>query len=99
MSCVSTTQLSKNDPSWLQTNSAAFSLSGLKARLLYPTFHLGWAGWLIGAVLTIAAGVLRFWYLGHPHELIADESQYVQDGCCLWHVGAARSWGDDVEDV
>lgn len=99
MSCVSTTQLSKNDPGWLQTTTAAFSLSGLKARLLYPTFHLGWAGWLIAAVLTLAAGLLRFWNLAHPHELIFDETYYVKDAYSLWHFGYERSWGDDVDDA
>ena len=99
MSCVSTTQLSKNDPGWLQTTTAAFSLSGLKARLLYLTFHLGWSGWLIAAVLTLAAGLLRFWNLAHPHELIFDETYYVKDAYSLWHFGYERSWGDDVDDA
>ncbi len=98
MSCVSTTQR-RTTQDWLQSPTAAFSLAGLKARLLYPTFHLGRAGWLIAAVLTIAAGLLRFWNLSHPHELIFDETYYVKDAYSLWHFGYERAWDDDVDDA
>lgn len=84
---------------WLQSPAEAFSLAGLTARLLYPTFHLGRAGWLIAAVLTVAAGLLRFWNLSHPHELIFDETYYVKDAYSLWHFGYERAWGDDVDDA
>ena len=98
MACVSNQPLNKA-PNWLHSKNAAFSLSGLKARLLYPTFHLGTVGWLIAAVLTLAAGLLRFWNLAHPHELIFDETYYVKDAYSLWHFGYERSWGDDVDDA
>lgn len=98
MSCVSTSQLHKT-PNWLHSTDAAFSLSGLKARLLYPTFRLGTVGWVIAAVLTAAAGLLRFWDLGHPQELIFDETYYVKDAYSLWHFGYERSWDDDVDDA
>ena len=98
MACVSH-KLSSKTPNWLQSKDAAFSLAGLKARLLYPTFQLGPAGWLIAAVLTIAAALLRFWHLAHPHELIFDETYYVKDAYSLWHFGYEREWGDDVDEA
>ena len=98
MASVSTTQRrTPND--WLRSPTEAISLAGLKARLLYPSFALGRVGWLIAAVLTIAAGLLRFWNLGHPHELIFDETYYVKDAYSLWHFGYERAWGDDVDDA
>ena len=99
MACVSTPQLRKHDSGWLQSKTAAFSLSGLQARLLYPTFHLGVTGWVIAAVLTIAAAVLRFWNLAHPQELIFDETYYVKDAYSLWHFGYERSWADDIDEA
>lgn len=95
MACVSLKR-PRRAPQWLQSPDAAFSRSGLSARLVYPRFRLGTAGWLIGLVVTIAAGVLRFWNLAHPHELIFDETYYVKDAYSLWHIGYERAWGDEV---
>lgn len=88
-----------HSPSWLRSRATAFSLTDLKARLLYPRFTLGTTGWLIAAVLTVAAGLLRFWQLANPQELIFDETYYVKDAYSLWHFGYERSWDDDVDDA
>src|SRR5690625_4658868 len=98
MACVSK-KLPSQAPDWLSSRDSAFSLAGLQARLVYPNFRLGTTGWLIAAVLTLAAGLLRFWNLAHPQELIFDETYYVKDAYSLWHFGYERSWGDDVDDA
>src|SRR5699024_4167386 len=98
MACVSTTQ-QRTPNDWLHSATEAFSLAGLKARLLYPTFHLGRTGWIIAAVLTVAAGLLRFWNLSHPNELVFDETYYVKDAYSLWHFGYERSWDEEVDDA
>ena len=38
---------------------------------------LGWLGPLIAAAV---GGVLRFWQLGDPHQLVFDETYYVKQG-------------------
>lgn len=96
MACVSKKQLSPA-PDWLRNRETAFSLTGLKARLLYPRFSLGPTGWIIAAVLTLAAAFLRFWNLAHPQELIFDETYYVKDAYSLWHTGYEQSWSEDAD--
>ena len=55
----------------------------LRARLLGPGAEgightlLGWLGPLVAMVI---GGVLRFWQLGHPHQLVFDETYYVKQG-------------------
>ena len=98
MACVSK-KLPSQAPDWLSSRDSAFSLAGLQARLVYPNFRLGTTGWLIAAVLTLAAGLLRFWNLAHPQELIFDETYYVKDAYSLWHFGYERSWSDDADDA
>lgn len=98
MACVSKNQLLQT-PDWLASRRDAFSLSGLTARLVYPRFRLGRSGWLIAAVLTVAAAVLRFWDLANPQELLFDETYYVKDAYSLWHFGYERAWDDDVDEA
>lgn len=95
---MSKKQLSQ-PPDWLRSRDATFSLSGLKARLLYPNFTLGTTGWIIASVLTVAAALLRFWNLAHPQELIFDETYYVKDAYSLWNFGYERSWNEDVDEA
>lgn len=97
MACVSNPNMPTASPIWLQSTQDA--ISGLKARLLYPTYQLGTLGWIIGLVITAAAGLLRFWNLAHPQELIFDETYYVKDAYSLWHFGYERSWGEDVDEA
>ncbi|GAA2024858.1 phospholipid carrier-dependent glycosyltransferase [Yaniella flava] len=66
---------------------------------MYPNFTLGPTGWIIAAVVTLAAGLLRFWNLANPQELIFDETYYVKDAYSLWHFGYERSWSDDVDEA
>ena len=49
--------------------------------------------------MTLAAGLLRFWNLANPQELIFDETYYVKDAYSLWHFGYERSWDDDVDEA
>ena len=35
--------------------------------------------WLAPALVTVLAGVLRLWNLGHPHAFVFDETYYVKD--------------------
>lgn len=45
---------------------------------------LGWLGPLLAAAL---GGVLRFWNLGSPHQLVFDETYYVKQGWSLIQFG------------
>ncbi|QTX04092.1 dolichyl-phosphate-mannose--protein mannosyltransferase [Agromyces archimandritae] len=52
-----------------------------------------WAGPI---AVTLLAGILRFWNLGHPHALVFDETYYVKDAWTLLHLGYEATWPDDA---
>ncbi|GAB3699635.1 phospholipid carrier-dependent glycosyltransferase [Mariniluteicoccus flavus] len=54
--------------------------------------------WLIGAVLTLFAFVVRVVNLGFPKNMVFDEIYYAKDGWALWNFGHERDWneGSDV---
>jgi dolichyl-phosphate-mannose--protein O-mannosyl transferase len=41
--------------------------------------------------VTVLAGILRFWNLGHPHSLVFDETYYVKDAWSQWNLGYAAT--------
>lgn len=49
-------------------------------------------GWLAPTLVTLVAGILRFWNLGHPHVLVFDETYYVKDAWSQWNLGYAATW-------
>jgi len=53
-----------------------------------------WGGPIL---VTLVAAVLRFWGLGHPHQIVFDETYYVKDGWTLWHNGYESSWPDGAD--
>ncbi|WP_105566930.1 dolichyl-phosphate-mannose--protein mannosyltransferase [Microbacterium halophytorum] len=57
--------------------------------------HRAWE-WAAPALVTLAALVLRFAGLGHPHELVFDETYYVKDAWSLWNLGYEGTWPDDA---
>ncbi|MFJ6678975.1 dolichyl-phosphate-mannose--protein mannosyltransferase [Microbacterium sp. NPDC091382] len=55
------------------------------------------AAWIAPLVVTILAGILRFWNLGHPHAIVFDETYYVKDAWSQWNLGYAATWPDDAD--
>lgn len=55
-------------------------------------------GWLVPAVITLVAAVLRLWNLGHPRELVFDETYYVKDAWTQWVLGYAATWPDGANE-
>lgn len=53
-----------------------------------------WAGPLLVAAI---AGVLRFWRLGHPHQLVFDETYYVKQAYSLLQVGYELRWPEEAD--
>ncbi len=71
----------------------------LRWRLLgyRPTDRLlGWLGPLLFAVL---GGILRFWRLDRPHQLVFDETYYVKQGVSMLIYGTEMRWQGDGETV
>ncbi|HCS61939.1 MAG TPA: dolichyl-phosphate-mannose--protein mannosyltransferase [Microbacterium sp.] len=55
--------------------------------------------WFAPLVVTALAAVLRLANLGHPHELMFDETYYVKDAWSLWTLGYEGSWGDGANEA
>jgi len=71
----------------------------LRARLLgfRPTDRLiGWLGPLLFAVL---GGLMRFWALDRPHQLVFDETYYVKQGVSMLEYGVEMRWAGEGKVV
>lgn len=56
-----------------------------------------WSGWLGPLLVTLVAGLMRFWNLGSPKKVIFDETYYAKDAWALVHRGFELSWGKNVD--
>jgi dolichyl-phosphate-mannose--protein O-mannosyl transferase len=54
--------------------------------------------WLAPTLVTLLAGILRFWNLGHPHALVFDETYYVKDAWTQWILGFPSQWPDRADE-
>ncbi|WP_327297135.1 dolichyl-phosphate-mannose--protein mannosyltransferase [Streptomyces sp. NBC_01197] len=69
---------------------------------LSPTFAerlLRWSAWGGPLLVTLVAGVLRFWHLGSPHAVIFDETYYAKDAWALIHQGYEGHWPDSINNA
>ncbi|MFI6207072.1 dolichyl-phosphate-mannose--protein mannosyltransferase [Streptomyces sp. NPDC051041] len=57
------------------------------------------AGWGGPLLVTLLAGVLRFWNLGSPKAVIFDETYYAKDAWALVHRGFEVNWDKNVNDL
>jgi len=60
-----------------------------------PGARRAWT-WGGPAVVLLVATLLRLVGLGHPHELVFDETYYVKDAYTLAHLGYEGSWPPDA---
>ena len=55
------------------------------------------ARWLAPLLVTLLAGILRVWNVGHPHAIVFDETYYVKDAWSQWNLGYAATWPDGAD--
>ncbi|MGI5376061.1 dolichyl-phosphate-mannose--protein mannosyltransferase [Streptomyces sp. CA-251387] len=58
-----------------------------------------WSGWGGPLLVTLLAGVLRFWNLGSPKDVIFDETYYAKDAWAIVHRGYEVSWDKNANDL
>ncbi|QGF25183.1 dolichyl-phosphate-mannose--protein mannosyltransferase [Raineyella fluvialis] len=56
-------------------------------------------GWLIVAVVSVVAFLLRLWHLGDPVRLVFDETYYAKDAWSVLHHGYELTWSDNANDL
>ena len=49
-------------------------------------------------LVTLLAGILRLWNLGHPASLVFDETYYVKDAWSQWNLGYPATWPDGADE-
>jgi len=55
--------------------------------------------WILVVAVTLLGAILRFWNLGHPGQLVFDETYYVKDGWTLVHLGYEAKWPEHANDA
>ncbi|MFY1678354.1 dolichyl-phosphate-mannose--protein mannosyltransferase [Streptomyces sp. WMMC905] len=55
-----------------------------------------WSAWVGPLLVTLLAGVLRFWRLGSPHAVIFDETYYAKDAWALIRRGYEVNWDKEA---
>ncbi|MEU6810885.1 phospholipid carrier-dependent glycosyltransferase [Streptomyces sp. NPDC046831] len=58
-----------------------------------------WSGWGGPLLVTLLAGVLRFWNLGSPKAVIFDETYYAKDAWAVVHRGFEVNWEKSANDL
>ncbi|MGW4302328.1 dolichyl-phosphate-mannose--protein mannosyltransferase [Streptomyces sp. NPDC004376] len=58
-----------------------------------------WSAWGGPLLVTLLAGVLRFWNLGSPRAVIFDETYYAKDAWALVHRGFEVNWDKNANDA
>ncbi|MFK0285451.1 dolichyl-phosphate-mannose--protein mannosyltransferase [Streptomyces sp. NPDC090499] len=58
-----------------------------------------WSGWVGPLLVTLVAGLLRFWNLGSPKAVIFDETYYAKDAWALVHRGFEVNWDKNANDL
>lgn len=87
MSTTAEPLLSASRPSRYDRWAARMRGSGQRRRLVRA---------LAPILVTLLAAALRLWNLGHPHEIVFDETYYVKDAWSQWNLGFPANWPDNA---
>ncbi|MEU7303694.1 phospholipid carrier-dependent glycosyltransferase [Streptomyces sp. NPDC007206] len=58
-----------------------------------------WSGWGGPLLVTLMAGLMRFWNLGSPRAVIFDETYYAKDAWALVHRGFEVNWDKNANNL
>lgn len=85
-----------DEPALATHDRLLLALLGARTLALDATRRARLTGWLWPLAVTLLGGVLRFWNLGRPHQLVFDETYYVKQAYSLLTRGYEAQWGDDA---
>ena len=86
-------QLSRSRPS---LDELLLRLTGMPGGKLNTV--VSHARWWLPLLIGALAAIIRFFNLGHPHQLIFDETYYVKDAYSLLNYGYERQWPQDINE-
>lgn len=58
-----------------------------------------WSSWGGPLMVTLMAGLMRFWHLGEPKKVIFDETYYAKDAWAIVHKGFELSWDKSADGL
>lgn len=58
-----------------------------------------WSAWVGPLLVTLVAGLMRFWNLGNPKAVIFDETYYAKDAWALFNRGYEVNWAKDANTL
>ncbi|MFD4527495.1 dolichyl-phosphate-mannose--protein mannosyltransferase [Streptomyces sp. NPDC058470] len=58
-----------------------------------------WSAWVGPLLVTLVAGLMRFWNLGSPRAVIFDETYYAKDAWALFNRGFEVNWAKDANTL
>ncbi|WP_055568599.1 dolichyl-phosphate-mannose--protein mannosyltransferase [Streptomyces atriruber] len=81
-------------PAYTRPSPRLWMTLGLSERAADLVVRL--SGWVGPLLITLVAGVARFWNLGNPKAVIFDETYYAKDAWALIHRGFEVNWPEKV---
>ncbi|MDN3023160.1 phospholipid carrier-dependent glycosyltransferase [Streptomyces sp. S.PB5] len=84
-------------PPYAEPNPRMWGALGLPKALVERLVR--WSGWGGPLLVTLFAGVIRFWNLGSPKAVIFDETYYAKDAWALVHRGFEVNWDKNANDL
>ncbi|MEW1614690.1 MULTISPECIES: phospholipid carrier-dependent glycosyltransferase [unclassified Streptomyces] len=85
------------DPPYTRPGRQMFSVLAIPPQVADRLVR--WSGWGGPLLVTLVAGLLRFWKLDQPHAVIFDETYYAKDAWALVNQGYEGSWHKDVDKL
>ncbi|MFM9607770.1 dolichyl-phosphate-mannose--protein mannosyltransferase [Streptomyces niveiscabiei] len=84
-------------PAYAEPSPRLWESLGVSHRL--SAWLTRWSAWLGPLLVTLLAGLLRFWNLGSPKAVIFDETYYAKDAWALVHRGFEVGWDKNVNQL
>lgn len=85
------------DPPWTRPGRQVWSVLAIPPHVADRLVR--WSGWGGPLLVTLVAGLLRFWRLDQPNAVIFDETYYAKDAWALVNQGYEGSWPKDVDKL
>ncbi len=82
----------------VMTLPQAFTAEALRERLAVAWVQAPRFGWVAPLLVTLLAGLMRWWNLADPHAVVFDETYYAKDAYSMLHFGYEMNWSDSAND-
>ncbi|GGZ24376.1 phospholipid carrier-dependent glycosyltransferase [Streptomyces inusitatus] len=82
-------------PPYVRPSTRLWPVLGIAPSAVAPLLRA--SAWLGPLLVALVAGLLRFWNLGKPNQVIFDETYYAKDAWALINQGYEGNWPKDID--